>query len=191
MLLYSLLASLGFGALYAETAFARSASLTTATLFGALAFVAFLVSFLVPPRIFRYTNDDFAPRVMSQVISRAAVAAIVVLATNLGVWLTLGGSIHLLEELYIYSLVALFLFHGFGGAIASHVVYLQQTKQYNSNQLVAVLVLVTLILLILTLYFVAFDWAILRDDYVHLRDLTLVTLVFLSYGRALYLMAHH
>lgn len=191
MIPYVLLASLGFGALYAETAFARMAVLTIAAILGALAFVAFLVSFLIPPRIFTYTNDDVAPRVMSQVISRVAVAAIVLLATNGIVWLALGGGVRLLEELYVYLLVALFLFHGFGGAIASHVVYLQQTKQYNSNQLAAVLLLITLVLLILLLYFIAFDWAIPRDDYVHLRDLTLVTLVLLSYGRAVYLMAHH
>ncbi len=191
MILYSLFASLGFGVLYAETAFARTQSLSVAGVFGILAFSAFLISFLVPPRIFRYTNDDAAPRVMSQVISRAVFAAIILLVTNIIVWFALTDGVRLLEELYVYSLVAILLFHGFGGAIASHVIYLQQTKQYNSNQLVAVIVLVTLILIILVLYFIAFDWAIPRDAYIHLRDLTLITLVLLSYGRAVYLMAHH
>jgi hypothetical protein len=61
----------------------------------------------------------------------------------------------------------------------------------HSNQLVAVLVLVTLILLVLVLYFLAFDWAIPRDASIHERDLTLLTLVLLGYGRAIFLMAHH
>jgi hypothetical protein len=71
------------------------------------------------------------------------------------------------------------------------VIYLQATRQYNSNQLAAILLLVTLLLLVLVLYFIAFDWAIPRDAYVHLRDLTMITLVLLAYGRAIYLMAHH
>jgi hypothetical protein len=101
------------------------------------------------------------------------------------------GDVSLLEGLYVYSLVAGLLFHGLGGAVASHVVYLQQTKQYNSNQLVAVLVLITLILLVLVLYFLAFDWALPRDTSIHVRDLTLLTLVVLGYSRAIFLMAHH
>jgi hypothetical protein len=191
MVLYALVASLGFGLLYAETAFARVPSLDGSAGYGAAACAAFLLAFLVPPRLFRYTNDDRAPRVMSQLIARAVVAALIVLALNVGVWFMLADGIRLLEELYVYALIALFLFHGFAGAVAAHVVYLQQTKQYNSNQLVAVLGLVTLILLVLTLYFIAFDWAIPRDAYIHLRDLTLVTLALLAYGRAVYLMAHH
>jgi uncharacterized membrane protein len=91
----------------------------------------------------------------------------------------------------MYTLITVFIFYGFAGAIASHVVYLQQTKQYNSNQLVAVLALVTLLLFVLILYFVALDWAMARDAYVHLRDLTLITLILVGYGRAVYLMAHH
>jgi hypothetical protein len=157
VLIYALPAAAGFGVLYAETAFARTQSPAVALGFGATAFVLFVLAFVVPPRIFRYTNDDVAPRVMSRVVARAVIAAPSVLALNVGVWFALGGGIALLEEKYVYSLVAILLFHGFGGAIASHVVYLQQTKQYNSNQLVAVLVLVTLILLILVLYFLAFD----------------------------------
>ena len=191
MFLYAFFASLGFGVLYAETTLARTQSPATAWLFGAATFLAFLISFILPPRLYRYTNDDVAPRVMSQVITRAVVAALIVLALNVCVWFTLAGDVSLLEELYVYSLVAILLFHGLGGSVASHVVYLQQTKQYNSNQLVAVLVLVTLILLVLVLYFVAFDWAMPRDAYIHVRDLTLVTLVLLGYGRAIYLMAHH
>lgn len=192
MILYTLIASLGFGALYAQTALAQTPSPTTALAVGALALIAFAISFLVPPRFFRYTNADAAPVVLSQLMARGAVAAAIVLATNLAVWLIAGrDSVALVEELYIYSLVAIFLFHGLGGVVASHVIYLQATKQYNSNQLAAVLLLITLLLLALVLYFVAFDWAIARDASIHLRDLTLITLVLLAYGRAIYVMAHH
>ncbi len=192
VIIYALIASLGFGGLYALTAFAHTQSPALALAVGALVLVAFLISFLAPPRLFRYTHADIAPVVMSQLMARGVIAAAVTLATNIVVWLIVGrNNVALVEELYVYSLVAIFLFHGFGGVIASHVVYLQATKQYNSNQLAAVLLLVTLLLLVLVLYFVAFDWAIARDAYVHLRDLTLITLVLLAYGRAIYLMAHH
>ena len=191
MFLYAFFASLGFGVLYVETTLARTQPPATAWLFGAATFLAFLISFILPPRLFRYTNDDVAPRVMSRVIARAVVAALIVLALNVWVWFILAGDVSLLEELYVYSLVAILLFHGLGGAVASHVVYLQQTQQYDSNQLVTVLVLITLMLLVLVLYFLAFDWAMPRAASIHARDLTLLTLVLLGYGRAIFLMVHH
>lgn len=191
MIPFSLVVSFSFGLLYAETAFAQTRAVVLAIVIGVVAFVAFLISFLVPPRIFKYTNDDPAPRVQTQVIMRAVVATAIVFVLNVVVWLVLRRGVPLLEEMYMYTLVTVFIFHGFAGAIASHVVYLQQTKQYNSNQLVAVIAMVTLILLVLILYFVALDWAIERDAFIHLRDLTLVTLVLVGYGRAIYLMAHH
>lgn len=191
MLWYSLFVALGFGAIYAGMAFVRIHQVWLIALMGGLSFLAFLISFLLPPRLFRYTNDDLAPRVQTQVILRAAVGSAIILLLNVIVWLVLGRSEPLLEELYMLTLIAVMIFHGWAGAIASHVVYLQQTKQYNSNQLVAVITLVTLLLFVLILYFGALDWAIARDAYVHLRDLALVTLVLVGYGRAVYLMAHH
>ena len=192
MILYALAASLGFGALYAQTAFEHGQSPTTAIVVGGLVLIAFAIAFLVPPRFFRYTNADVAPAVLSQLMARGVAAAGITLATNLVVWLSVGReSVALVEELYVYSLVAILLFHGLGGVIASHVIYLQATRQYNSNQLAAILLLVTLLLLVLVLYFVALDWAIPRDASIHLRDLTMITLVLLAYGRAIYLMAHH
>ena len=192
MILYALVASIGFGVLYAETALAHARSTPMALAVATFALVAFAISFLVPPRFFRYTHAEIAPIVLSRLMSRGVTAAAIVLMMNLVVWFFVGQTtVALVEELYAYSLVAIFLFHGFGGVIASHVVYLQATKQYNSNQLAAVLLLITLLLFVLILYFVAFDWAIARDAYIHLRDLTLITLVLLAYGRAVYLMAHH
>ena len=191
-MLYALITSLGFGALYAQTAFAHTQSTAIALAIAAWVLFAFAISFLVPPRCFRYTDTEVAPVVLSQLMSRGVAAAAIVLAANLVVWSVVGRTnVALVEELYVYSLVSIFLFHGFGGVIASHVVYLQATKQYNSNQLAAVLLLITLLLLVLILYFIAFDWAIARDAYIHLRDLTLITLVLLAYGRAIYRMAHH
>jgi hypothetical protein len=188
---YALFVSFGFGVLYAGTAFARTQHVGSAAIIGAIALVVFLISFFIPPLIFKYTNNDLAPRVQTQVIARAAVGAVITLALNSMVWFGLGRGVPLLEEMYLYTLITVFIFHGFAGAIASHVVYLQQTKQYNSNQLVAVMALVTLILFVLILYFVALDWAIVRDAYIHLRDLILITLVLVGFGRAIYLMAHH
>ncbi len=192
MVLDALVASLGFGVLYAQTALAHTGSPGAAIAIGVFVFIAFVVSFLVPPVRFRYSNADVAPRVMSQVMASAISASAVILAANIVVWILIAPEdVGLLEELYVYSLMAILLFHGFGGAIASHVVYLQQTHQYNSNQLVAVLVLVTLLLFVLILYFLAFDYAIPRDASIHVRDLTTITLVLLAYGRAVYRMAHH
>ncbi len=51
--------------------------------------------------------------------------------------------------------------------------------------------LITLVLFVVVLFLLALDWGIARDAYVHLRDLTLVTLILLGYGRGVYLMAHH
>ncbi len=190
-MIYSALVSLGFGALYYQTALARTQSTDIAMFVAVLAFGAMLGALLVPPRVFRYTHADVAPTVMAQLMNRALVAAVVVIVLNVAVWLWIGRAASLVEELYMYALVALFLFHGFGGVVAPHAVYLQATKQYNSNQLAAILLLVTFILLILVLFFVALDWGTPKSDYIHLRDLTLITLVLAGYGRAVYLMAHH
>jgi hypothetical protein len=190
MWLFAFIASLGFGILYAHTAFAY-AMLSTALMLGGIAFGIIFVSFVLPPQLYRYTNVDAAPRVQTQVINRAILGAFFVLALNISVWLALGGGESLLEELYAYTLLAIFVFHGWAGAIALHIVYLQQTHQYNSNQLVAVIGLVTLGLFVLVLFLIALDWGIVRDAYIHRRDVILITLIMLGYGRAVYLMAHH
>ncbi len=192
MLLYALLASFGLGLLYAQTTLTPTASPAKAVACGGLVFITSAISFLAPPRWFRYSHTDAAPRVMNQVINRAFAAALIAIATNAAVWFIVASdSISLLEELYAYTLLVIFLFHGLGGAIASHVMYLQATRQYNSDQLIVVLATVTLLLFVLVLYFLAFDWAIPRDGSIHVRDLIAVTLVLIGYGRSVYLMAHH
>ncbi len=190
-MLYHLCAALGFAFLYAETGWGHSHSLEKAWLVGGLTFIAFLISFLAPRRFAHYTLEDSAPLVQTRVLDRAMMGTAIILGLNAIVWIILGGSVPLLEELYGYTLMAVFLFHGFAGAMAAHIVYLQQTRQYNSNQLVAVIIFVTIVLLIIVLYLFALDWTALRDAYIHIRDLTWVSLILLGYGRAVYLMAHH
>jgi uncharacterized membrane protein YczE len=69
--------------------------------------------------------------------------------------------------------------------------YLQQTHQYNSNQLFAMLVAVTLLLFTLILYFLAFDLARPPDLHAYARDLIAITLTLIGYGRSVYLLARH
>ncbi len=190
-MLYHLGAALGFAFLYAVTGWAHSQSVEKAWLIGGFTFMAVLISFLAPRRFAHYTLEDSAPVVQTRVLDRAMMGTAIILGLNAIVWMILGGSVPLLEELYGYTLVAVFLFHGFAGAIAAHIIYLQQTRQYNSNQLVAVIILVTIVLFIIVLYLFALDWTFPRDAYIHVRDLTLVSLILLGYGRAVYLMAHH
>lgn len=192
MILYALVASLGFDLLYAETVFAHTDSPFLAAAAGIGTFLAFGLSFLLPAYLFHYSHEEPAPRVLTQVILRATVGSLIILILNIALWLVIPDrGIPLLEELYMYALAAIVLFHGLDGAMASHVIYLQATHQYNSNQLVAVLAMLTLVLLVLVLYLLAFDLAVPREPYIHVRDLTLVTLVLIGYGRAIYRMAHH
>ena len=105
---------------------------------------------LAAAAVFRYTNDDVAPRVMSQVISRAPRRR----ADRPCAERLRSGSRWRMASLCWKSCTSIrssrfCSFTAWAARVASHVVYLQQTKQYNSNQLVAVLVLVTLILLVL------------------------------------------
>src|SRR5205823_9682763 len=104
-----------------------------------------------------------------------------------GLWLDLP----LLEELYGLTFGGVILFHGFAGPFAHHVVYLQQTNQYNSNQLAAVLIAFTLLLFILVLFFLNLDFGIARDAHVQRRDLLFLSSVLVGYGWSVYKVAHH
>ena len=72
MTFYAVVVSLGFGCLYAGTVFAHTGSTEAAFIAGALTGIAFAVSFLMPPVLFRYSNADAAPRVMSTCCAPAA-----------------------------------------------------------------------------------------------------------------------
>lgn len=189
--IYPALVSLLFAFIYGEAVASRDYSL--ATLVFIVTFALWLVSYLLPPLLFRYSNEQIAPVVLSQLMKHAAGAALCVILAGLatlyitGLWLDLP----MIEEVYAFTLIGIVLFHGFGGPFAHHVVYLQQTNQYNSNQLAAVLIAFTLMLFILTLFFLKLDFGVARDAHVQRRDLLLLTTVLIGYGWVIYKVAHH
>jgi hypothetical protein len=184
------LVSLGFGVLYGYTASFHGGpgvpvGLATAAIFAA--------AFLIPGRIFRYDSTDAAPLVLSQLGRRWLLASgLSLLAVFLvAVATPWGRPLQLAEEFYMYSVVAIFVFFGLAGLYADHVVYLQVTKQYNSNQLLAITMLLVVVFVLLILYFLSFDFAASRDPYIYVRDLALVTLAFTGFGWHAFRIAHH
>ena len=190
-ILYAVVISVLFGLVYGEATAIRSPS--AATLVIVLTVTLWMVSYLLPPLLFRYRNEQAAPVVLSRLMSRAGIAVGCVILTSAfalaatGLWLDLP----FIEELFAFTLIGIVLFHGFGGPFAHHVVYLQQTGQYNSNQLAAVLIGLTLMLFVLALFFLNLDFGIARDAHVQRRDLLLLTTSLIGYGRTLYMVAHH
>lgn len=189
---YAIGSALLFGLLYGETVLARSGSFSTALLCSGVTVVFMLASFLAPRSFFRYTSKDVAPIVMTRVVTRAGISsAIVILMSVLIVLLSRVIEVSFLSEIYFYTLMAVLLFHGLGGAFADHVIYLQRTGQYNSNQLAAILLLVTLMLFVLALYFFSFDLSPTGPPHALGRDLIAITTALVGYGWAIYGMAHH
>jgi hypothetical protein len=184
------LVSLSLGALYGYTASfhggpGMAVGLATATIFAA--------AFLIPSRLFRYATTDAAPLVLSQLGRRWLLASGLGLAAALLVaaatpW---NSPLQLAEELYMYTVVVLLIFFGLAGLYADHIVYLQVTRQYNSNQLLAVTMLLVVLFIVLVLYFLSFDFAATREPYVYVRDLALVTLAFAGFGWHAFRIAHH
>jgi hypothetical protein len=180
-----------FALMYGEAAYARSPG--SAVMSGLLAFVGVFFSLAASPRLFGYTGQTGASQVLTQLMRRAALGSGILVGTTLLVWLIIGrlSDPGLLGELYTFAALGVFVFQGLGETITRHAMYLQQTHQYDSNQLVAVLLAVTLMLFVLVLYFLAFDLARPPEFHAYFRDLTAITLVLIGYGRAVYLMAHH
>jgi hypothetical protein len=189
--LYPVTVSALFALMYGEAVVVRLPTVLPFAL--AVTFLLWLISYVAPPELFNYNNSQPAPVVLSQLMKRAALSVVLVLAAGLfvialtGLWLDLP----LLEELYGLSLAGIVVFHGFGGPFAYHIVYLQETHQYNSNQLAAVLIAFTLILFILVLFFLNLDFGIARDAHVQRRDLLLLTTLLVGYGWTVYKVAHH
>ncbi len=190
-MLYSLLVAILYGALLGESARVRAPE--AILLVSLVAFVGVLLSLAVPPRLFSYTNADLAPKVLTQLMQRAALGSALMVGTIVLAWFIVGRFTDpgLLGELYLFALLGVFLFQGFGEVVTHHTMYLQQTHQYNSNQLFALLLGVTLLLFTLILYFLAFDLARPPELHAYLRDLVAITLTLTGHGRAVYLMAHH
>ncbi|MBI3732918.1 MAG: hypothetical protein HY259_05610 [Chloroflexi bacterium] len=189
--LYPTATSLLFALIYRESTMAHAPTVAAPVM--VFTFAVWLISYLLPPVLFRVTNEQAAPVVLSQLMRRAAVAVVCVVACALAaLYLTgLWDDLPLLEELYAFTLIGVVLFHGFGGPFAYHIVYLQQTQQYNSNQLAAVLIAFTLMGFILALFFLNLDFGTARDAHIQRRDLLLLTTVLLGYGWTLYKVAHH
>jgi hypothetical protein len=180
-----------FAALYAETARVYSPSSTI--LVAIAAFAGTLLSLVLPPRVWAYSNNDHAAVALSRLMQRGGLGSALVLASTIASAALTGQLVTpgLFGELYLYTALGVFIFQAFGAVLTPHVMYLQQTHQYNSNQLVAILIAVTLLLITLVLYFLAFDLARPPELHAYLRDLIAVTLTLLGYGRSVYLMGHH
>ena len=189
--IYVVTVSLLFAFIYGETVIVRTPSVLPLVL--AATFLLWLLSYVAPPELLHYDNSQVAPYVLGQLIKRAALSIAFVLAVDIfvlavtGLWLDLP----FIEELYAATFAGIVIFHGFGGIFAQHIVYLQQTRQYNSNQLSAVLIAFTLILFILVLFFLNLDFAIARDAHVQRRDLLMLTTILVGYGWTIYSVAHH
>lgn len=189
-LIPALSSAVGFGVLFGLTSGYHGGP---GWVVGALVGLLFLIAFLLPGRLFPYSNDDVAPAVLSQlarrwVLATALTLAAVAVAGGMTPW---GKAVQLGMELYAYSLVAVVIFHGLAGLYASHIVYLQVTRQYNSNQLLALSMLLTVLLVVVTLYCLSFDLSVAREPYVYVRDMLAVTLAlagFLGHG---FRIAHH
>ncbi len=191
---HAMLSSLGLAVLYGELTWHHTGgSVPLALLDGGLVFGGILLAFVAPPRLFRYSNDMLAPHVLTKLTNRGVLAFGIVLLLSL---ITLGLcwanlSIQLVQELYAYTLITGLVFFALGEVYARHVVYLQATQQYNSDQLLIVTVALTALMILLALYFLAFDTLMPRDSHVHIRDLLLLTVVGYGYGWHLYQIGHH
>ncbi len=190
-MLYSLVAAILFALLYGEAAYARSPQSALAVALVALA--ASFAALEVPPRLFTYSNQQIAPAVLTRLMQNAALGSAFMLVVPVTAYLAVAkfADPTYIGELYLFALLSIMLFQGFGGVVTRHVMYLQQTNQYNSNQLAAVLLMVTLLLFVLVLYFLSFDLARPPELHPYLRDLLAISITLVGYGRAVYLMAHH
>lgn len=190
-MLYALLIALLTAGLYANSA---------STVYGAmilpvaiLAAVITFVSLYLPRKFFAYRLEDIAPTVLQRLMQRAAIGTGLALTLPFATLALIGGwnNPQFLGELYVYTLIAIFLFQAIGEVLTNHVLYLQRTHQYNSNQLFALLASLALLFFVLILYFLAFDLAQPPQLKNYTRDMLAITLILVGYGRAVFLMAHH
>lgn len=190
-MLYALLIAILTASLYSVSVVTvnPAVALPTATLAAVLTFL----SIYLPRRFFAYHLENIAPTVLSRLMRRAAIGTALVLALPAAVLALSGGRTNpeFLGELFVYTLIGIFLFQAVGEVLTNHILYLQRTHQYNSNQLFAMLAGLALMFFILILYFLAFDLAQPPDMHNYVRDMLAITLVLVGYGRAVFLMAHH
>lgn len=190
-MVYPLTSGILFALLVGQAA--RAVNPGSALLAALVSGVAMFASLIIPPLLFKYSLTDIAPVVLSRLTLRTAFGAGILLVGMTGSLILSAsfGDPEFLGEMYLYTLVGVLLFQAVGELITHHVLYLQHTHQYNSNQLFAMLVGIALLLFILVLYFLAFDLAQPPTLHHYLRDMLAITTVVFGYGRAVYLMAHH
>jgi hypothetical protein len=190
-MIYTLTVSALFALLYGEAAYTYATASSLGA--GLVTFTGVFLSLFAPRQLFRYTQQMNASMVLTRLMQRGVLGSGILLVTTLLVWLVIGrlDNPGVFGELYAFSAIGVFIFQGLGETMTGHAMYLQQTHQYNSSQLVAVLLTITLLLFTLVLYFLAFDLARPPEFHAYFRDLTAITLTLIGYGRAVYLIAHH
>lgn len=190
-MLYALVIALLTAGLYAESA--MGANPPAEPLVAGIAFVLTFLAIFVPRRFFHYDLQDLAPTVLQKLMQRAAIgsAPVIILPILALALLNAWRNPVLLGEMFFYTIIGIFLIQGIGEVVTNHVIYLQRTNQYNSNQLFAMLSGIALLIFVLILYFLAFDLAQPPNLRNYLRDMFAITLVLVGYGRAVFLMAHH
>ncbi len=190
-MLYALLIALLTASLYAVSVSSVNAAMTPFA--AALAALMTFISIYLPRKFFAYTLQDIAPTVLQNLMQRVLIGVVFTLSLPLAVLALTGGwnDPRFLGELFVYTLIGIFLIQIIGEALTNHVLYLQRTHQYNSNQLFALLAGLALLFFILILYFLAFDLAQPPAMRNYLRDMLAITLILGGYGRAVFLMVHH
>lgn len=187
--------SLGFGILYWEMALGAAGFEGSAPIIGLLATAAYLIAFLVPQVLFRFSLDNVAGAVLDKLSRRFAVAAAITLLLNVIIAAILvrgtDQPVPIVMEIYSATVLGLIVFHAMGGMMAEQGNYLQRTKQYNTNQLFTVVVALSVLFIILTMYFLSFDLAVARAPRIYVRDMVFNTLSITGFGWFVYRLAHH
>jgi len=194
MAAFAVISALGFGLLFAEIG-GYFAGPPTGYLLGGLSALCYLTAFLLPRLLIRYTIEESAPVVLHRVTLRFLLAVGVTLLPSIVSFIILVPGSHRpvapSMEISAITLMAVVLFHALGGLFADHANYLQQTHQYNSNQLLAILMLITVLFFTLALYLLTFDLVIPREPRIFLRDGLFGILALMGFGYFIYRLAHH
>jgi len=187
--------ALGFGVVYWEMAAGAAQFEESAPVIGLIAVLAYLVAFFVPQALFRYSLKDKASTVLAQVSRRFLVAAAVTLLLNVAIALILtsGNSkpVPIIMEVYSATLIGLIIFHALGGLMAEQGNYLQRTAQYNTNQLFSAVLGISILFILLLMYFLAFDLGTTRASRIYVRDMIYCTQAVAGFGWFVYRLAHH
>lgn len=187
--------SLGFGVLYWEMASGAAGFEESAPIIGLIATAAYLIAFLVPQRLFRFSLSDVASAVLRQLTRRLAIAAAITLLLNVVVAAILARAtnqpVPIIMEVYSATVLGLLVFHLMGGLMAEQANYLQRTAQYKSDQLLAVVVAMSVLFVLLTMYFLAFDLAATRAPRIYVRDMIFSTLAVSGFAWFVFRLGHH